>query len=94
MANYTKSLSSGGGSTVSGWKTNVAKKTLDPCTVTPDGIASAASYTYTPWVGAYSSGTCGSLANGGSTLLGTMVQRYKPALQVIGAARARLARAC
>ncbi len=79
MAGYTKALQ-GGGSTVSGWKTNVAKKTLDPCTVTPDGIASAASYTYTPWVGAYSSGTCGSLANGGSTLLGTLVQRYKSAL--------------
>jgi hypothetical protein len=79
MAGYTKALQ-GGGSTVSGWKTSVAKKTLDPCTVTPDGIASAASYTYTPWVGAYSSGTCGSLANGGSTLLGTMIVRYKAAL--------------
>ena len=79
MAGYTKALQ-GGGSTVSGWKTNVAKKTLDPCTVTPDGVASAASYTYTPWVGAYSSGTCGSPANGGSTLLGVMVQRYKSAL--------------
>ncbi len=79
MAGYTKALQ-GGGSTVSGWKTNVAKKTLDPCTVTPDGIASAASYTYTPWVGSYSSGTCGSLANGGSTLLGTMIVRYKAAL--------------
>ena len=80
MAGYTKSLQSGG-STVSGWKTNVAKKTLDPCTVTPDNLSSAASYTYTPWVGAYSSGTCGSLVNGGSTLLGTMVARYKTALQ-------------
>ena len=80
MAGYTRALQ-GGGSTVSGWKTNVAKKTLDPCTVTPDGIASAASYTYTPWVGAYSSTGCGSLANGGSTLLATMVQRYKAALQ-------------
>ncbi len=41
------------GATQSGWKVGVAKSTLDPCTVKPDNRATAAIYTYTPWVGGY-----------------------------------------
>lgn len=37
--------------TVSGWALGVAKDTLDPLTVTPATNATAALYTYTPWVG-------------------------------------------
>lgn len=39
------------GETVAGWQVGVAKKTLDPKWVTPKNKATAALYTYTPWVG-------------------------------------------
>jgi len=38
------------GATVSGWKPNKSKKTSDELTVTPKNAATAALYTYTPWV--------------------------------------------
>ena len=38
------------GATVSGWRVGKAKTTLDPKTVTPANRATAALYTYTPWV--------------------------------------------
>lgn len=41
----------GGGSTVSGWKVGKAKTTLDKRTIVPKNAATAALYTYTPWVG-------------------------------------------
>lgn len=41
----------GGGETIAGWKVGRAKKTLDPQWVTPKNKATAALYTYTPWVG-------------------------------------------
>ena len=41
----------GGGETIAGWKVGKAKKTLDPSWVTPKNKATAALYTYTPWVG-------------------------------------------
>jgi len=40
-----------GGETIAGWKVGRAKKTLDPQWVTPKNRATAALYTYTPWVG-------------------------------------------
>jgi hypothetical protein len=49
-ADYMKSLE-GGGSTVSGWKVGAPKATEDGYTVTPVNRATAALYTYTPWVG-------------------------------------------
>ncbi len=58
----------GGGSTVSGWKVGLTKKTLDGCSVKPANAATAALYTYTPWVGAYASG-CGTSKWGGSSLV-------------------------
>jgi hypothetical protein len=50
MRGYLDDLE-GGGSTIAGWKVGKAKKTLDPLWVTPTNEATAALYTYTPWVG-------------------------------------------
>jgi hypothetical protein len=50
MRGYLDDLD-GGGSTIAGWKVGKAKKTLDPLWVTPSNKATAALYTYTPWVG-------------------------------------------
>lgn len=38
------------GATVAGWAVGKAKRTLDPVAVTPANRATAALYTYTPWV--------------------------------------------
>lgn len=38
------------GATISGWQVGVAKRSLDPQSVTPGNRATAALYTYTPWV--------------------------------------------
>lgn len=39
-----------GGSTIAGWRVGVAKRTLDGSWITPRNRATAALYTYTPWV--------------------------------------------
>ncbi len=65
-----------GGTTVSGWKTGVAKNTLDGCRVVPANNATAALYTYTPWVGAYAS-QCGTSQWGGSSLVALLYGAFK-----------------
>jgi hypothetical protein len=50
MRDYLDDLESGG-ATIAGWQVGKAKKTLDPAWVTPKNRATAALYTYTPWVG-------------------------------------------
>lgn len=75
VRNYLNDLSTKG-TTVSGWKVGVAKNTSDPCSVKPANKATAALYTYTPWVGAYGR-QCGRKDVGGSTLLGSIFQTYK-----------------
>ncbi|MBS2013755.1 MAG: hypothetical protein JST00_12760 [Deltaproteobacteria bacterium] len=45
--------------TVSGWKRSAAKQTQDGLTVTPKNAATAALYTYTPWVGEFGGGKQG-----------------------------------
>ena len=62
--------------TVSGWRVGVAKNTLDPCRVVPANKATAALYTYTPWVGAYAT-QCGRRGVGGSSLVGAIYNTYK-----------------
>jgi hypothetical protein len=52
-------LLAAGGATVSGWKPCVAKKTEDGLSVTPANSATAALYTYTPWVGEAGGGETG-----------------------------------
>lgn len=80
MAKYFADLDTKG-HTISGWRTGVAKATLDPCTVTPRNRATAALYTYTPWVGA-NGRQCGRAGIGGSSLVARVHGLYKhhPAL--------------
>ncbi len=44
------------GRTISGWGPGITKRTLDNIEVTPANAATAALYTYTPWVGKYGGG--------------------------------------
>ncbi|WP_224244504.1 hypothetical protein [Hyalangium gracile] len=75
MRGYFTSLDSGG-STISGWKVGVTKSSLDPCSVRPATKATAALYTYTPWVGAYAT-QCGRKTVGGSSLVASAYNRFK-----------------
>jgi hypothetical protein len=63
------------GQTVSGWAVGVTKQTSDGCAVAPANRATAALYTYTPWVGAYA-GDCGSQDVGGASLVGVIYRQY------------------
>jgi hypothetical protein len=65
-----------GRATVSGWKPNVTKSTSDPCSVKPANKATAALYTYTPWVGAYAL-QCGRTTVGGSSLVAVKFNQFK-----------------
>jgi hypothetical protein len=67
------------GVTISGWQVDVPKWTLDPCLVTPRTRATAALYTYTPWVGAYAD-ACGASEWGGSSLMATLVHDFRDVL--------------
>lgn len=58
MRSYLDDLD-GGGSTVAGWSVGHAKRSLDGYWVTPKNAATAALYTYTPWVGQSGSGNLG-----------------------------------
>jgi hypothetical protein len=73
------------GATVADWKVNGTKKTLDPCTVTPKNRATAALYTYTPWVGSFGDG-CGASKYMGSSGIAALAQKYKEALPASQAA--------
>ncbi|MBI3963711.1 MAG: hypothetical protein HY341_01810 [Candidatus Kerfeldbacteria bacterium] len=44
------------GTTISGWGPGITKQSLDGLTITPENAATAALYTYTPWVGKYGGG--------------------------------------
>ena len=74
MQQYAEELDTDG-VTRAGWRVDVAHATLDPCSVAPANRATAALYTYTPWVGAYSTG-CGDAGAGGSTLVAFIYYRY------------------
>jgi hypothetical protein len=63
------------GFTVSGWRVGVGKSTLDGCWIVPQTRATAAFYTYTPWVGAYGIG-CGTSQWGGSSLVAALLKQY------------------
>jgi hypothetical protein len=65
-----------GGATVSGWSVGATKDTLDPCSVTPANEATAALYTYTPWVGQYSTSACGRSGIGGTSAMALLFQEY------------------
>lgn len=63
-------------STITGWGVGVGKSTSDPCWVVPANRATAALYTYTPWVGHYAAG-CGTSQWGGSSLVGVLVGLFR-----------------
>jgi hypothetical protein len=75
MRGYFNSLDAGQ-ATVSGWKPGVLKSTSDPCSVKPYNKATAALYTYTPWVGAYAV-QCGRTDVGGSSLVAVKFNSFK-----------------
>ncbi|WP_434379605.1 LGFP repeat-containing protein [Melittangium boletus] len=77
--NYLRDLEAGR-PTISGWKAGVSKNTLDPCTVRPANNATAALYTYTPWVGAYAT-QCGTSKWGGSSLVAALYREFRDSRQ-------------
>jgi hypothetical protein len=66
-------------STITGWGVGIGRSTFDPCWVVPQNRATAALYTYTPWVGAYAA-ICGTPQWGGSSLVGLLVRYFKQKL--------------
>jgi hypothetical protein len=74
MKEYVAELDADG-VTRAGWRVGSARDTGDPCTVTPANRATAALYTYTPWVGAYAEG-CGRSDIGGSSLVALSYYRF------------------
>jgi hypothetical protein len=64
------------GTTVTGWQVGVSRRTGDPCVVTPANKATAALYTYTPWVGAYGIQCRVRTDIGGSTLVSLAYARF------------------
>lgn len=63
-------------STVSGWGVGRGRTTLDGCWVVPANAATAALYTYTPWVGAYAA-ECGAANVGGTSLMGVLYRQLR-----------------
>jgi hypothetical protein len=84
IAGYFRDLDTRG-YTIADWRVGVAKRTLDPCTVTPQNRATAALYTYTPWVGA-NGRQCGRAGVGGSSAVARVHALYKANPAVAGAA--------
>ncbi|HUS66403.1 MAG TPA: hypothetical protein VMZ28_17825, partial [Kofleriaceae bacterium] len=80
MAKYISDLDTRG-YTIADWAVGKSRKTLDPCTITPQNRATAALYTYTPWVGANGK-QCGRASVGGSSAVSRVLALYKnnPAL--------------
>ena len=63
-------------STITGWGVGIGRQTFDPCWVVPQTRATAALYTYTPWVGHWAA-RCGTSAWGGSSLVALLVKHFK-----------------
>jgi hypothetical protein len=70
-------------STVTGWGVGVGKSSSDPCWVVPQNRATAALYTYTPWVGHYAA-QCGTSQWGGSSLVALLLRHFKQRLPPAG----------
>ncbi|MFA6391326.1 MAG: hypothetical protein WCW66_01050 [Patescibacteria group bacterium] len=61
------------GTTISGWGPGITKITQEGIAVTPENAATAALYTYTPWVGKYGGGATNW---GGTSLVGKLFQEW------------------
>lgn len=70
------------GQTRAGWGVGRAKRTLDPCSITPANKATAALYTYTPWVGRYGRG-CGKSGVSGSSMIADLYTRYRGEIEAL-----------
>ncbi len=70
-----------GNATISGWAVGEGRETLEGCWVVPQNRATAALYTYTPWVGAYA--TCGTSRWGGASLVAVLVRELADTVPVI-----------
>jgi hypothetical protein len=79
MNSYFNQLEGPAHVTVSANKIGKASKTFDPCTVTPANNATAALYTYTPWVGAFGRQCSSNHAGGGSSGIALLITTYKDA---------------
>lgn len=71
------------GATITGWAVGAGRSTFDPCWVVPQNRATAALYTYTPWVGAYAA-VCGTPQWGGSSLVALLVRYFRQRLPAGG----------
>lgn len=65
--------------TISGWGVGITKKTLDGISVTPENMATAVLFTYTPWVGYYG----GDDGVGGNSLFYDIWQAWFPSVNVL-----------
>jgi hypothetical protein len=70
-------------STITGWGVGIGRNTFDPCWVVPQTRATAALYTYTPWVGHWAA-QCGTSQWGGSSLVALLVKHFKSLLPASG----------
>lgn len=77
MSAYFEEMESRG-VTRAGWGVGVNKRTLDPCSIKPKNKATAAIYTYTPWVGTRGQ-QCRSNGSSGSTTLVSIYKSYAAA---------------
>jgi hypothetical protein len=68
------------GETRAAWGVGKKNKTLDPCTIIPKTRATAAIYTYTPWVGTRGK-QCSSRGSSGSTTLVSIFKSYEVQLE-------------
>ena len=75
MRSYLDDLDASG-VTTTGLAVGVPNKTLDPCDVTPENRATAALYTYTPWVGGYGEQCHARPDVGGASLLALVFHRF------------------
>lgn len=69
--------------TITGWGVGIGRNTFDPCWVVPQNRATAALYTYTPWVGHYAR-ECGTSQWGGSSLVALLVNHFRSKLPAAG----------
>jgi hypothetical protein len=72
------------GATISGWSVGEGKWTLDGCWVIPQNAATAALYTYTPWVGATATEWCGDTSTGGTSLIGDIYRDFAAVFEAGG----------
>ncbi len=80
LDNLDKGLTTAGGSAYiqpKEWKLGKTTRTLDGCYIRPENRATAALYTYTPWVGQSSTSSCGARQHMGTSGLAIQYKKVK-----------------